>query len=100
VQLARHAGARVIAASASSQRRRRLLADGVTAVADYGSPSFSSGVREVTGGAGVDIVYEHVGGDVMERSLDCLRAGGRLLTCGGHGGRPRDWTSLRSPGGS
>jgi NADPH:quinone reductase-like Zn-dependent oxidoreductase len=43
-------------------------------------------VRAITGGAGVDIVYEHVGGDVLERSLDCLRTGGRLLTCGGHGG--------------
>jgi NADPH:quinone reductase-like Zn-dependent oxidoreductase len=86
VQLARHAGARVIAASASPERRRRLLADGATAVADYGSASFASDVREITNGAGVDIVYEHVGGEVLERSLDCLRAGGRLLTCGGHGG--------------
>jgi NADPH:quinone reductase-like Zn-dependent oxidoreductase len=86
VQLARHAGARVIAASASAERRRRLLADGATAVADYSSSSFAADVRDITGGAGVDIVYEHVGGDVLERSLDCLRTGGRLLTCGGHGG--------------
>jgi NADPH:quinone reductase-like Zn-dependent oxidoreductase len=86
VQLARHAGARVIAASASPERRRSLLADGATAVADYSSASFAAEVREITGGAGVDIVYEHVGGEVLERSLDCLRTGGRLLTCGGHGG--------------
>jgi NADPH:quinone reductase-like Zn-dependent oxidoreductase len=86
VHLARLAGARVIAASASADRRHRLLADGADAVADYGSPSFVSAVRDITGGVGADLVYEHVGGEVLVRSLQCLRDGGRLLTCGAHGG--------------
>jgi NADPH:quinone reductase-like Zn-dependent oxidoreductase len=86
VQLARLAGARVIAASASPGKRRRLLADGADAVADYGSASFVADVREISGGIGVDVVYEHVGGDTMARSLECLRDGGRMLSCGGHGG--------------
>lgn len=86
VQLARLAGARVIAASASPAKRRRLIADGADAVADYTSASFVNEVREITGGVGADLVYEHVGGGVLARSLECLRDGGRLLTCGGHGG--------------
>ena len=86
VQLAKLAGARVIAASASTGKRMTLLADGADAAVDYTAESFVADVRKITGGQGVDIVYEHVGGDLLPRSLDCLRAGGRLLTCGGHGG--------------
>jgi NADPH:quinone reductase-like Zn-dependent oxidoreductase len=86
LQLAKLAGARVIAASASVDKRHALLADGADATADYTSASFVADVREITGGRGVDIVYEHVGGDLFARSLECLRPGGRLLTCGGHGG--------------
>jgi NADPH:quinone reductase-like Zn-dependent oxidoreductase len=86
VQLARLAGARLIAASASADKRAALLADGADAVADYSAASFVADVRAITGGRGVDIVYEHVGGDLLPRSLECLRTGGRLLTCGGHGG--------------
>lgn len=86
LHLAKLAGARVIAASASADKRRRLMAEGADATADYTSASFVSEVREITGGRGADVVYEHVGGEVLIRSLECLRDGGRLLICGGHGG--------------
>ncbi len=86
VQLAKLAGARVIAVSASPERRRKLAADGADGVADYSSDTFVEEVMDLTGGAGVDMVYEHVGGDVLRRSLECVREGGRVLTCGGHGG--------------
>jgi NADPH:quinone reductase-like Zn-dependent oxidoreductase len=86
IHVAKLAGARVVAASASPDKRRRLLAEGADAVADYSSGTFVSQVREAAGGHGVDLVYEHVGGDVFTRSLQCLREGGRLVTCGAHGG--------------
>jgi NADPH:quinone reductase-like Zn-dependent oxidoreductase len=86
LQVAKLAGARVIAASASAEKRRRLVAEGADAVADYTSASFVSEVRRLTDGNGADVVYEHVGGTLLARSLECLRDGGRLLTCGGHGG--------------
>ncbi|OGN86847.1 MAG: hypothetical protein A2X23_02365 [Chloroflexi bacterium GWC2_73_18] len=86
VQLAKLAGARVMAASASARKRRRALADGADAAADYGRPDFVEQVRRATGGRGVDLVFEHVGGELFARSLECLRDGGRLVVCGAHGG--------------
>ena len=41
---------------------------------------------EATGGRGVDVVLEHVGGDVFERSLAAVADGGRVVVCGGHAG--------------
>jgi hypothetical protein len=43
-------------------------------------------VRRLTGGRGVDIVFEHVGAATWEGSLRALARGGRLVTCGGHSG--------------
>jgi NADPH:quinone reductase-like Zn-dependent oxidoreductase len=43
-------------------------------------------VREATGGNGVDLVFEHVGGTLFQVGLDSLARDGRLVTCGGHGG--------------
>ena len=39
---------------------------------------------EATGGKGVDVVYEHVGGELFQKGLDCLKFSGRLVTCGAH----------------
>ena len=41
---------------------------------------------EATDGQGVDLVYDHVGGDVLVASLRTLRPGGRVATCGAHAG--------------
>jgi NADPH:quinone reductase-like Zn-dependent oxidoreductase len=43
-------------------------------------------VRRITKKRGVDVVIEHIGGEVWERSLLCLVAGGRLVTCGATAG--------------
>jgi NADPH:quinone reductase-like Zn-dependent oxidoreductase len=86
VQIARLAGARVIAASASKEKRRLALADGAEAAADYSRADFVDQVRAITGGRGVDLVFDFVGGELFQRSLDCLRSDGRLVFCGAHGG--------------
>jgi NADPH:quinone reductase-like Zn-dependent oxidoreductase len=86
VQIAALAGARVIAATGSREKARRLRADGASATVDYGQPDFVAEVLSITGGEGVDVVFECVGGSVFERSLQCLREGGRLVTCGAHAG--------------
>jgi NADPH:quinone reductase-like Zn-dependent oxidoreductase len=45
---------------------------------------------EVTEGVGVDLVYEHVGGQVFTESLRSTRVGGRVVTCGAHAGEVAD----------
>lgn len=86
VQIAQLAGARVIAATGSKEKARRLKEDGAQATVDYGCPDMVEQVLEITGGEGVDVVFECVGGGVFERSLRCLKEGGRLVTCGAHAG--------------
>lgn len=80
------AGARVIAATSSADKHDELRALGAEAVADYSRADFVEQVRTITGGRGVDLVFEFVGGDLFRRSLDCLRHDGRLVICGAHGG--------------
>ena len=43
-------------------------------------------VMELTDGRGVDLVYEHVGGELFQKGLDSLTKDGRLVICGGHSG--------------
>ena len=86
VRIAKLAGARVIAASASAEKRRRLQDEETDVTVDPSSPQFVNSVFQATDGHGVDIVYEHVGGNLLQKGLDCLRPGGRLVTCGAHGG--------------
>ena len=53
---------------------------------DYTSEDVPSRVMELTGGRGVDLVFEHVGGELFQKAVDSLAQNGRLVTCGGHGG--------------
>jgi NADPH:quinone reductase-like Zn-dependent oxidoreductase len=85
VQIARHAGARVIVTAGSEAKRDRLRALGVDATLDHGRRGWGDEARRLAGG-GVDVVFEHVGGAVWAEAVRALRRGGRLVTCGGHGG--------------
>jgi NADPH2:quinone reductase len=55
-------------------------------VVNYTSEDFVSVVHDVTEGRGVDLVLESVGGDVLERSFDCVRPGGHLVSVGASSG--------------
>jgi len=90
VQIARHAGARVVATAGSAAKRQRLRALGVDTVVDHGRPDWPDEVRRLTGGAGVDCVFEHVGGALWTAALSLVRRGGRVVTCGAHGGERAD----------
>jgi alcohol dehydrogenase len=94
VQLAKLAGAHVVVAASSADKLERLKAlgadDGIDYKADdfmkevhrrYGKPRFLGG-----DGKGMDVVVNFTGGDTWVPSLRCLRAGGRLLTCGATAG--------------
>lgn len=87
VDLARHLGARVIAASASPEKRAeigRLFAP--DAVIDS-APGFRERVKEITGGNGADVIFDPVGGDVFDESCRCIAFDGRLLVIGFTSGR-------------
>lgn len=86
VQLARQLGCTVIATAGSEEKLQKALALGADHVIPA-STRFDREVMRITNGRGVDIVFEHVGPDTWSQSIASLRAGGRVVTCGGSSGR-------------
>jgi len=95
VQLAKSAGATVIAATGSEAKAARLRALGADHTINYADKEFVQEVWALYGkparrGAGsdngVDVVVNYTGGDTWTKSLRVLRVGGRLLTCGATAG--------------
>lgn len=87
LQLARAHGAGTIVATAGSPEKvERIRAWGVDVAVDYTTEDFVAATLEATGGAGVDVVLESVGGDVLGRTFDCVAPGGRLVCMGASSG--------------
>lgn len=82
VQIARLAGARVIAAVGSDAKAARAKEIGAHLTINYAKDDFSKVVRDMTKKRGVDVVVDHVGKETWARSLASARRGGRILTCG------------------
>jgi NADPH:quinone reductase-like Zn-dependent oxidoreductase len=86
VQLARMAGAFVIGNASSDEKLARATELGMNIGINYKTENVVERVMEITDGIGVDVVYEHVGGDSFQFGLDSLTKDGRMVTCGGHAG--------------
>jgi alcohol dehydrogenase len=95
VQLAKAAGATVIAATSSDDKAARLRALGADHTINYAESDFVQQVYDFCGkparrgpgsDRGVDVVVNYTGGDTWTKSLRVLRVGGRLLTCGATAG--------------
>lgn len=86
VQIAKLAGARVIATAGSQSKLDKALALGADHAVNHSEPDWPARVRALTEKRGVDVVFEHVGAATWEGSLTSLARGGRLVTCGGHSG--------------
>lgn len=86
IQIARFAGARVIATGSTDAKLEAARELGAHETVNYAREDFVTRVLDTTGGRGVEVVVEHVGGEVFTRSLKCLAPRGRLVTCGGHAG--------------
>jgi NADPH2:quinone reductase len=87
IQLGLAAGARVIATAGGPEKAALCRQLGTHHVIDYrATPDFVDEVREVTGGHGVDVCYDPVGGDVFRKSQRCMAWDGRLLVIGFVGG--------------
>ena len=67
-------------------RRTKAKALGADHVINYKTDRFEGVVRKLTAKKGVDVVFEHVGGETFNASLLCLKRGGRLVTCGSTAG--------------
>lgn len=80
LQLARRDGAKMVIAAASSDEKRALsLSLGADHAADYTAPGWQEDVKRLTGGLGVDIIYETVGGAFSRAALDVLAPCGELV---------------------
>ena len=87
VQVAKLAGAAEIITTASSEKKlEHAKALGATHLINYRKENFAEKVMAITGGRGVDVVMEHIGGEVFTRSLACLARGGIIVTVGAHAG--------------
>ena len=86
VQIAKNAGATVLACASSAAKLDRLRALGADHLIDYMREDFSARAWELTGRKGCDVIVNYTGGDTWVPSLRALARHGRLLTCGATAG--------------
>src|SRR2546425_11668572 len=86
VQLARLAGAVVIGNASSDEKLARASELGMDHGINHATQDVVAEVMRLTGDRGVDLVFEHVGGELFQKGLDSLCKDGRLVICGGHAG--------------
>jgi NADPH:quinone reductase len=85
IQLAKRAGATVIATASSLERLEPLRKLGLDHAVDYSQSGWVDRVRELTEGRGVDLVVDSVGGKILAGSIACLAYRGRCITVGSAG---------------
>jgi NADPH2:quinone reductase len=85
-QWAAHLGATVIGTVGSPEKAELAKAHGCTHVINYNTENFVERVKDITGGKGVDVVYDSIGKDTFPASLDCLRPRGYWVTFGNASG--------------
>ena len=86
VQLAHLAGATVIGNASSDEKLARAGELGMDHGINHARQDVVAEVMRLTDDRGVDLVYEHVGGELFQKGLDSLGKDGRLVICGGHSG--------------
>ncbi|HET9903637.1 MAG TPA: NADPH:quinone oxidoreductase family protein [Xanthobacteraceae bacterium] len=100
VELGKLLGARVIACASSDEKLAFARAHGAAETVNYARDNLRDALRTLTRGAGVDVVYDPVGGALSEAALRALGWGGRLLVIGFAAGEiprlPLNLTLLKS----
>jgi NADPH:quinone reductase-like Zn-dependent oxidoreductase len=86
IQIAKLFGARVIATASTADKLAKARALGADETIDYTTADFVAECKRLTGKRGVDLVIEHVGGEVFAKSIRAVRTGGRIVTCGATAG--------------
>lgn len=82
IQLAKAAGARVVACSSSKEKLEKLAALGADDLVDSSGGDFGSQVWALTEKVGADVLVDYLGADTWPQSVRAVRRGGRLVTCG------------------
>lgn len=82
VQIGKAMGARVIAACSSAEKLAIAKANGADDLINYSEQDLKTALKELTGGKGVDVVYDPVGGDAFDVATRCMARNGRLLVVG------------------
>ncbi|MGY6502111.1 MAG: zinc-binding dehydrogenase [Acidimicrobiales bacterium] len=86
IQMAKDLGVTVLATAGSEDKLARATELGADHVADNRQVDVAAWARDVTDGAGVDVVFDHVGTALFGPSLFALGIGGRLVNCGNTSG--------------
>lgn len=87
IQLARHVGATVYATAGAAHKLARCRELGAALAVNYKEEDFSKAVMDASGGRGVDLILDPVGGSYLKQNMTVLRPGGRLVNIGLLGGR-------------
>ena len=85
IQMAKRAGATVLATASSDERLERLVEFGLDAGINYVHDDFVARVRELTEGRGADVIVDSVGGENLQKSLRALAYRGRCVSMGDAG---------------
>ncbi len=86
IQLAKLFNATVITTAGTDEKLARAKNLGADILINYKEHDFAEEVKRATDKQGVDIVFEHIGGEIFEKSIFVIRKGGRLVTCGATSG--------------
>jgi NADPH2:quinone reductase len=87
IQLAKAAGARVIATAGTNAKVAVCREMGADLAINYNDADFVAAVKQATDGRGADVIYDPVGGDVFDRSTKCVAFEGRIVVVGFTSGR-------------
>jgi NADPH2:quinone reductase len=100
VQMAHHLGARVIATASTEEKAKLAQEAGADEVIRYTQTDFEVETKRLTGGSGVDVVYDGVGKTTFEKGLNVLRPRGMMVLFGGSSGAvpPFDLIQLAQKG--
>lgn len=80
VQVAKMLGAQVIGVAGGDEKKKFVMENGADHFIDHTSEDVAARAKEITGGLGVDLVFDDVGGDTWEKSLASLAKGGTVLS--------------------
>jgi NADPH:quinone reductase-like Zn-dependent oxidoreductase len=86
IQIAKMLGARVIATTGADEKVKRARELGADEVINYSTQDFVAETKRLTDKKGVDVVIDHVGGEVFAKSILAAAWGGRIVTCGATAG--------------
>jgi 2-desacetyl-2-hydroxyethyl bacteriochlorophyllide A dehydrogenase len=86
IQIAKGLGGRVISTGSTPAKRDLARQLGAEFAVDSTDPAWPAEVRRLTDKRGVDVVVEHIGGEVLPKVFECLARNGTVVTCGATAG--------------